>query len=151
MSTKEKYKIELPNGDVHVFPSLYTRSKFIMENTHLFEELPLLEVEPPAIQGTRPYHDSEMVQEMHDAINPDHYKNRKYEVFDVMRDTQGRERHIGYLEGCMIKYIMRWDKKGNTVEEHVQDIKKVIRYGEQLIKTIEEEQQYAMASDERSV
>lgn len=135
MSKREKYELQDINGDTHFFTSLYERIKFIMENTHLFYDLPLLEVVQPSYSMTG----------LSDAINPDHYKNRKYEVFDVMRDTQGRERHIGYLEGCMIKYIMRWDKKGDTVEEHISDIKKIIRYGEQLIKILEEEQQDAMA------
>jgi hypothetical protein len=58
-------------------------------------------------------------------VDPDHYKNRKYEVFDVMRDTQTYERHIGYLEGCVIKYMMRWDKKN---DDPLMDLRKAKRY-----------------------
>jgi predicted ribonuclease YlaK len=78
-------------------------------------------------------------------VDPDHYKNRKYEVFDVMRDTQTYERHIGYLEGCVIKYMMRWDKKN---DDPLMDLRKAKRYLEQLIQTIEsEEEQHAMVSN----
>jgi predicted ribonuclease YlaK len=79
-------------------------------------------------------------------VDPDHYKNRKYEVFDVMRDTQTYERHIGYLEGCVIKYMMRWDKKN---DDPLMDLRKAKRYLEQLIQTIEkqEEDNYAMVSN----
>jgi hypothetical protein len=78
-------------------------------------------------------------------VNPAHYKNRKYEGFDVMRDTQGLLRHIGYLEGCVIKYMLRWDKKH---DDPTMDLKKAKRYLEQLIQTIEsEEYNNAMASN----
>jgi hypothetical protein len=79
-------------------------------------------------------------------VDPDHYKNRKYEVFDMMRDTQTYERHIGYLEGCVIKYMMRWDKKN---DDPLMDLRKAKRYLEQLIQTIEkqEEDNYAMVSN----
>jgi hypothetical protein len=82
-------------------------------------------------------------------IDPDHYKNRKHEVFDVMRDTQTYERHIGYLEGCVIKYMMRWDKKH---DDPLMDLHKAKRYLEQLIQTIEsEEEQHAMVSNGEQV
>ena len=70
-----------------------------------------------------------------DAINPDHYKKRAFEVIQVMKDTQTRERHVGYLEGCTIKYLMRWDKK----DAPLQDLKKAMWYLNKLIETIEEE------------
>jgi hypothetical protein len=82
-------------------------------------------------------------------VDPDHYKNRKHEVFDVMRDTQTYERHIGYLEGCVIKYMMRWDKKH---DDPLMDLHKAKRYLEQLIQTIEsEEEQHAMVSNGEQV
>lgn len=72
-------------------------------------------------------------ENVRDTVNPDHYKNRKYEVFDVLEDTQGYERHAGYLEGCVIKYIMRWDKK----EKPLDDLRKAERYLQQLIQHVE--------------
>jgi hypothetical protein len=139
---ERSYRIELPNGDVHLFPSLRTRSQWITENAHLFNDLPLFEVEKEETEEPT-------VAEV-GYVNPSHYTNRKYEGFDVMRDTQGYERHIGYLEGCVIKYMLRWDKKH---DDPLMDLRKAERYLQQLIKTIEteEEQQYAMASHERSI
>lgn len=70
---------------------------------------------------------------------PKHYANRKVEVIDVMKDTQTLERHIGYLEGSIIKYVMRWDKKANPLE----DLEKAEWY---LKRMIEEVKQYALAN-----
>ena len=122
---KGAYEVVTLNGDRHVFSDVLSRSRFISENPHLFEDLPLLEIDVPEAAEVG-------------YVDPDHYKNRKYEVFDVMRDTQTHERHIGYLEGCVIKYMMRWDKKN---DDPTMDLKKAKRYLEQLIKTIEEETQ----------
>ena len=72
-----------------------------------------------------------------DMVNhPPHYANRKYEVIDVMEDMMTRERFIGYLEGCVNKYMHRWDKKGKPL----QDLEKAQWYLAKLIKTIKEEQ-----------
>jgi hypothetical protein len=118
--SKGAYEVVTIDGDKHVFPSLESRSKFISENMHLFGDLPLLQV-----------------KEKKDAINPSHYKDRKYEVIDVMQDTMSKEQFIGYLAGCSIKYIMRYDKKDNPL----QDLQKCKWYLEKLIETIEEETQ----------
>lgn len=71
-----------------------------------------------------------------DMVNhPNHYANRQYEVIDVMKDTMRPERFIGYLEGTVIKYMMRWDKKFNPAE----DLEKAEWYLKKLIETIKEE------------
>lgn len=79
-----------------------------------------------------------------DNVNrPNHYAERSYEVIDVMKDTMTIERFIGYLEGCVIKYMMRWDKKENAE----QDLKKAQWYLNKLVNTIKEETTYALARD----
>lgn len=71
-----------------------------------------------------------------DMVNsPAHYADRQYEVIDVMKDTMPRERFIGYCEGTVIKYLMRWDKKANPAE----DLDKAKWYLNKLIETIKEE------------
>ena len=71
-----------------------------------------------------------------DMVNsPAHYADRQYEVIDVMKDTMPRERFIGYCEGTVIKYMMRWDKKANPAE----DLDKAKWYLNKLIETIKEE------------
>jgi hypothetical protein len=132
---ERSYKVVTANGDEHTFPNLLSRSRFISENPHLFNDLPLIQVDVPQIAEEG-------------YVDPAHYKNRKYEPFDVMRDTQTYERHIGYLEGCVLKYMMRWDKKH---DDPLMDLRKTQRYLQQLIKTIEEEQQHVMDSHERSI
>jgi hypothetical protein len=39
---KGEYEITTKNGDVHVFPSLRTRSQFVSNHLDLFDELPLI-------------------------------------------------------------------------------------------------------------
>lgn len=71
-----------------------------------------------------------------DMVNsPSHYADRQFEVIDVMKDTMPRERFIGYCEGTVIKYLMRWDKKANPAE----DLDKAKWYLNKLIETIKEE------------
>lgn len=73
-------------------------------------------------------------RESFDAVErPPHYADRKYPVWDVMEDSMG-DRYVGFLEGNVLKYMMRWDKKGKPVE----DLKKAKQYLEKLIKAMEE-------------
>lgn len=130
---KDAYEAVSKFGVLYQFKTIADYNDFIVKNPQLFNDLPIIQEE-----------EVEVARE--GFVNPDHYKNRKYEVFDVMRDTQGYERHIGYLEGCVIKYMMRWDKKH---DDPLMDLKKAQRYLEQLIQTIEqqEEDKHAMASN----
>lgn len=74
--------------------------------------------------------------------NPPHYADRQYEVIDVMKDTMSKERFVGYLEGCTVKYLMRWDKKGSPTE----NLKKAQWYLERWINEVEKgEIQHVMA------
>lgn len=58
------------------------------------------------------------VTERFDMVErPPHYADRQFEVIDVMKDTMQPEHYIGYLFGCSLKYMMRWDKKGKPVED----------------------------------
>ena len=71
-----------------------------------------------------------------DMVNkPPHYADRKIEVIDVMEDTMTHEGYKGYLEGAIIKYIMRFKVKENPL----QDLKKARWYLDQLIKKLEQE------------
>lgn len=71
--------------------------------------------------------------EKKDAINPDHYKNGKYECIDVMeevtKDLTGLE---AVCTGNVLKYIWRWKNKNG-----LEDLKKAQWYLNRLINTIE--------------
>lgn len=67
--------------------------------------------------------------------NPSHYADREYEVIDVLEDTLTEEQFEGYLAGNIIKYTMRWDKKGNAE----QDLMKAEWYLKRLIDTLKKE------------
>lgn len=128
MKNEGKYEAVDKFGHTHCFNDIQSYNKFILDNMHLFLDYPLLE---PA---DTPMPD--MVEQ------PPHYTNRKYEVIDVMHDTMTPEQFKGYLIGCVIKYIMRWDKKDNPK----QDLQKARWYLQTLHDTIEEEQQHVMDS-----
>lgn len=73
-----------------------------------------------------------------DNVNhPSHYASRKYEVIDVMEDTMSGLQFQGYLLGCTLKYIMRWDKK----DAPIQDLEKAQWYLNRLIQTLKQHEQ----------
>lgn len=91
-------------------------------------ELPVIEEE----HTPEPTQNAKLI----DMVNrPPHYANRQIEVIDVMRDTMTHERFIGFLEGQVIRYLMRWDKKWNPEE----DLEKAEWYLKELIKTVKGE------------
>lgn len=127
---KELYNVVDKFGNSHIFESIDSYQRFIKEHTdYFFDEEPCKKT-------------CEIAPEPNMVERPPHYASRTYEVIDVMRDTQTLERHIGFLEGQIIKYTMRWDKKDNPL----QDLEKAKWYLNRLIQTIKEEQTHAVAS-----
>ncbi len=64
------------------------------------------------------------MQDTFDPVGrPSHYADRKFEVIDVIRDSMSEEAFKGYLHGNIIKYILRFEKKGGE-----QDLAKAMVY-----------------------
>ena len=73
-----------------------------------------------------------------DLVNsPPHYADRAYEVIDVLQDNMTTEMFAGYLEGNVLKYIMRYKKKGNSL----QDLRKAVWYLDRLVKLVQLEEE----------
>lgn len=71
----------------------------------------------------------------HDPVNqPQHYASGEIECIDAIRASMTKEAFCGYLKGNMQKYMWRYEKKINPVE----DIKKARWYSERLIKELED-------------
>lgn len=56
-------------------------------------------------------------------VGGNHYKNLRYETWDVIRDWG-----LGYFDGNAVKYLSRWRSKGG-----VEDLRKAKHYIEKLI------------------
>lgn len=70
-----------------------------------------------------------------DPVNqPQHYASGEIECIDAIRASMTREAFCGYLKGNVQKYMWRYEKKINPVE----DIKKARWYSERLIKELED-------------
>ena len=72
---------------------------------------------------------------MSDAINPQHYRNYKVEVIEILEDAASRapDPVAGYLQAQILKYLLRlWDK-----ENSLQDAKKAQWYLTRLIAKLE--------------
>jgi hypothetical protein len=72
---------------------------------------------------------------MSDAINPQHYKNYRVEVIDILEDAVARapDSVKGSLQYQVLKYMLRlWDK-----ENPLQDAKKSRWYLDRLISKLE--------------
>lgn len=73
-----------------------------------------------------------------DLVNsPPHYADRAYEVIDVLQDSMTTEMFAGYLEGNVLKYIMRYKKKGKPL----QDLEKAVWYLDRLVKLVQLEEE----------
>lgn len=68
-----------------------------------------------------------------DNINPSHYKQGGIETFDYIKAKLTKEQLEGYLTGNMQKYLSRYQYKNG-----VEDIRKMMWYGSELIKLLEE-------------
>tara|TARA_R100001086_G_scaffold161522_1_gene86992 strand:+ start:275 stop:496 length:222 start_codon:yes stop_codon:yes gene_type:complete len=55
---------------------------------------------------------------MSDVVNhPDHYTDGGIETIDFIRAKLSSEAFEGYCIGNVIKYLSRYDKKGNGIED----------------------------------
>lgn len=71
---------------------------------------------------------------INDAVNhPSHYTQGGIECIDAMKASMSDEAFKGLLKGNVIKYIWRYEKKVNPLE----DLKKAKWYLERLIKELE--------------
>lgn len=66
--------------------------------------------------------------DMEHVYNPSHYQIGNLEVIDIIKATQNPEQFIGYCDGNVKKYILRWQKKNG-----LEDLKKARVYLEWLI------------------
>ena len=68
-----------------------------------------------------------------DMVNhPPHYTQGGVECIDAMEASMDPVEFAGYLKGCVIKYLWRFEKKWNPVE----DIRKAVFYLDRLEKHV---------------
>ena len=73
---------------------------------------------------------------VNDFVNhPPHYTAGDVECIDAIRASMSDEQFRGYLKGNTLKYIWRYDKKENPVE----DLNKAIWYLEKLVEALNDE------------
>ena len=65
------------------------------------------------------------------AVRPSYYKKNGLECYEVQRASMGLVKYQGYLEGCALKYIWRWEDKNKK-----QDLEKAIEYLVKLVETL---------------
>lgn len=68
------------------------------------------------------------IVDMKDAVNPDHYKNNKFECIDVLIETQGKDAVMNFCLCNVFKYLYRHNNKNG-----VEDIKKAKWYLDKYI------------------
>ena len=66
------------------------------------------------------------------AVTPNYYKKDGLECYDVQKASMGLIKYQGYLEGCVQKYLWRWEDKNGK-----QDLEKALEYLVKLIETVE--------------
>lgn len=71
---------------------------------------------------------------MSSVEHPDHYNQLSMETWDWMQLGMEKAEYVGFLKGCIYKYLHRYKHKGTPIE----DIDKAIAYLHKL-KSIEEE------------
>jgi hypothetical protein len=77
----------------------------------------------------------EILDTVKDNINPDHYKQGKVEVIDMIESaTIGISGFEGFCVGNIIKYVSRYNQKNG-----IEDVRKSKWYLERLIKYLEDE------------
>lgn len=71
---------------------------------------------------------------MNDPVNhPSHYTSGEIECIDAIRASMDEWQFFGYLQGNALKYLWRFQKKGNPR----QDLKKAIWYIEKAIEVLD--------------
>jgi len=66
--------------------------------------------------------------------NPSHYTSGSIECIDAIKASMTKEEFCGFLKGNVQKYVWRFEKKVNPVE----DLKKANWYLNKLIEEVEE-------------
>lgn len=67
--------------------------------------------------------------------NPPHYTKGGIECIDAIKASMSSEAFKGFLKGQILKYSWRYESKFNPLE----DLKKMMFYGNRLIKELEDE------------
>lgn len=66
----------------------------------------------------------------HDSVNhPSHYTAGKKEVIELIYESMTHEQFVGYIQGNVLKYMMRYRLKNG-----IEDLRKAIWYLEYLVK-----------------
>lgn len=65
-------------------------------------------------------------------IGGTHYKDMRIQPWDYMRECMSADGFAGYLQGCCIKYLSRFHRKGG-----VEDLRKARHYLDKLIETLD--------------
>lgn len=65
--------------------------------------------------------------------NPSHYASGDIECIDAIKASMTKEAFLGYLKGNIQKYVWRYEKKINPV----QDLKKARWYMERMVSEME--------------
>lgn len=66
----------------------------------------------------------------HDPVNhPSHYTAGKKEAIDLIYESMTHEQFVGYIQGNVLKYMMRYRLKNG-----IEDLRKAIWYLEYLVK-----------------
>lgn len=74
-----------------------------------------------------------MINENEAVNSPPHYLEGGIECIDYIRAKMTKDECIGYLKGCIFKYLSRANFKGN----HVQDCKKAQWYMNKLVEVLD--------------
>lgn len=88
-------------------------------------------------RATRPINAAQMCEQhwegaVFDEIErPKHYNSGKIECWDYIVDQD-----MGYLDGCVVKYVTRFRRKGTPVK----DLRKAQAYLDRLIIQVEKEE-----------
>ena len=70
-----------------------------------------------------------------DHINPDHYKTGRIETIDYMKSKSTPEEFRGHLRLTALKYLSRYGKK----DDELQELKKAKWYLDRLVQELENE------------
>lgn len=68
--------------------------------------------------GVRGKKTDKVVEFNNDPVNhPSHYTQGGIECIDAMRASMTNDEFIGYLKGCVFKYLWRYENKGNPKQD----------------------------------
>ena len=88
----------------------------------------------------RAYKDANKTVGAEDPVNhPSHYTSSGIECIDAIKASMTHLEFLGYLRGNCLKYLWRYDKKGNDKNKRLEDLNKALWY---LNKLIEEYAEY---------